>query len=203
MKFIVFEGIDGCGKGTQLNKVASYLFKKSKEIDLYITREPTRDFKQIREKLAKDTDAKSTPEWYAEMFVKDRINHINNYIQPALNNNKLVLCDRYKYSTLAYQHTQGMDIKQLQEMHKGLLIPDLTFIFDCPAEIAFERRKADGATEVFDKDIKFQEELRQNYLKLKDDNIIIIDATKSIEQVYQEIIKHIDALFFFLFHKRC
>ena len=194
-KFIVFEGIDGCGKGTQLKLAASFLFDINKDHDVYKTREPTRDFKEIRERLAKGTDVKQDAEWYANAFVADRENHLSNYIQPAITRGTHVLCDRFKHSTLAYQQAQGMSIQKLLDMHSGLLIPDLTIIFDCPAEIAFERRKTEGATEVFDKDLEFQEQLRQNYLKLKEvlsqENIVIIDATKSVEEIFNEVKEHI------------
>ena len=194
-KFIVFEGIDGCGKGTQLKLAASFIFDLNKDYDVYLTREPTRDFKEIRDRLAAGTDVKQDAEWYANAFVQDRKNHASNYILPALNNGTHVLSDRYKYSTLVYQSTQGMDFAKLLEMHTGLPVPDLVIIFDCPAEIAFERRNSDGATEVFDKDLKFQEKLRQNYLKIKEkfpeENIIIVDATKSAEEVFSEVKQHI------------
>lgn len=197
-RFIVFEGIDGCGKGTQLKLAASYVFDKNKDYDTYQTREPTRDFKEIRQRLAQGQDAKKDGEWYAQMFVADRKNHLEKYIIPALNNRTHVLCDRFKHSTLAYQHTQQVPFNKLIEMHQGLLVPDLTIIFDCPAQIAFERRKEDGATEVFDKDLTFQEKLRQNYLKLKEElkneNIIIIDATKSKQEIFEEVKKEIDLL---------
>ena len=84
-----------------------------------------------------------------------------------------------------------MDLEKLKEMHNGLLVPDLTLIFDCSAELAFERRRKAGATDVFDKDLQFQEDLRQNYLKLKtslpDENIVIIDATDSIDKVFEKV----------------
>ncbi len=194
-KFIVFEGIDGCGKGTQMKLAASYIFEKSKDFDLYLTREPTRDFKEIRQKLAQGTDAKQDAEWYLNAFLEDRKNHLTKYIIPAMNNGLIILCDRYKHSTHAYQHTQGIDLDRIINLHQGLLIPDLTLIFDCPADVAFERRKNAGATEVFDKDLSFQEELRNNYLKLKDklidENIVIIDATKSPKEVFEEVKNHI------------
>ena len=194
-KFIVFEGIDGCGKGTQLKLAASFIFDLSKDYDVYITREPTRDFKEIRERMAAGTDVKQDAEWYANAFVQDRKNHASKYIQPALNNGTQVLSDRYKYSTLIYQSTQGMDFAKLTEMHAGLPVPDLIIIFDCSAKIAFQRRKADGATDVFDKDLEFQEKLRQNYLNLKEkfpeENIIIIDATKATAEVFNEVKQHI------------
>ncbi len=198
-KFIVFEGIDGCGKGTQLKLVSSFLFDLSKDHDIFMTREPTSDFKEIRKRMSEQEDAKQDAEWYADAFVKDRKNHIQKYIQPNLKHGTHVLCDRYKYSTLSYQQTQGIPLQELLDMHKNMITPDLTIIFDCPAEIAFERRKTDGATEVFDKDLGFQEELRQNYLKLKEqlphENIIIIDSIKPIEKVFDDVKKHIKYLF--------
>ena len=194
-KFIVFEGIDGCGKGTQMMLISKFLFDYSKEIDLYLTREPTRDFKEIRKKMASDTHVKQDPEWYAEMFVKDRKNHITNYIVPTLQKGTHVLCDRYKYSTLAYQWGQGMELSKLNEMHDGLLVPDLILVFDCPADVAYERRKNAGATDMFDKDVEFSKILRKNYIALKEklsnENIIIIDATRTIAEIHEEVKKYI------------
>ncbi|MBD3248830.1 dTMP kinase [Candidatus Woesearchaeota archaeon] len=197
-KFIVFEGIDGCGKGTQLKKAASYIFDKNKEYDLYMTREPTRDFKEIRRKMAMDTDAKKDAEWYTRMFIKDRRNHIDKYILPALKKGTHVLSDRYKHSTMAYQHTQGTDISYLRNIHYPMPVPDITFIFDCPAKVAFERRKSEGATDVFDKDLNFQEELRHNYLNLKQElpkeNIAIIDSRYKIEEIFEKVRSELDKI---------
>ncbi|KAL6077203.1 Thymidylate kinase [Balamuthia mandrillaris] len=164
-RFIVFEGLDGCGKGTQMKLCATFLFDESKDYDVYMTREPTRDFKQLREAMAKGENVKRDAEWYAKTFVQDRHNHLQNYIVPALERGTHVLCDRFKHSTLAYQHTQGLPLEQLVSMHEGMPAPDLTFIFDCPAEVAFERRQKDNATDVFEKDKEFQRDLRENYLK--------------------------------------
>ncbi len=197
--FIVFEGIDGCGKGTQLILGAKYLFNLSKEFDLYITREPTRDFKEIRERMRTSTDVKRDPEWYAERFVEDRRNHVDKYIEPILQRGTHVISDRYKDSTLAYQHTQGMPLSVLLHMHKGILIPDMTLLYDCPAEIAFERRKKEGATDVFDKDLEFQKQLRNNYLKLSEylpnERRVIIDGSKSIDDVFAQTKSALDDLF--------
>jgi len=202
-KFIVFEGIDGCGKGTQLKKVHSYLWNLSKEIDIYSTREPTRAHKEIRKRMAEGTDVKKDARWYAAKFVEDRWNHIRTLVKPAIERGVVVLCDRYVLSTLAYQHTQGMNLNELIKMHKGLLIPDLTIIFDCPAKIAFERRRKDGAPDVFDRDLEFQEKLRDNYTKIKHllergskcKNIVIVDGSKSVDEVFLEAKKHVEKLF--------
>lgn len=198
-KFIVFEGIDGCGKGTQLHLASYYIFDLNKNNDLYLTREPTRDFKEIRDRLANGKDVKKDGEWYTKMFVEDRKNHIEKYIKPHINNGTHVLCDRYKYSTFAYQQAQGINLKNIINLHEGFLVPDLTLIFDCPAEIAFERRKNSGATEVFDKNLKFLKELRDNYLNLSrilKENIIVIDSTPKVETVFEDVKKNLDFIFF-------
>ena len=198
-KFIVFEGIDGCGKSEQIKLAASHIFSLNKDYDVYLTREPTRDFKVIREKMAKGSDTKQDAKWYAKMFVKDRIHHLNNYIMPFLKKGTHVLCDRYKHSTIAYQSTQGMDVNELIKMHDNLLIPDIAFIFDCPAEISFKRINVEGEKEVFDKDLEFQKKLRQNYLKLKnllpEEKIVVVDATQPVEKVFEVVKKNLDILF--------
>lgn len=195
-KFIVFEGIDGCGKGTQIKKTASYIFDKSKDYDIFLTREPTRDFKEIRKKMADDKSAYDNNEWYAKMFVADRKNHIEKYILPNIKKGVHVLSDRYKHSTIAYQNTQGMPLKELLEMHKDLLVPDLTFIFDCSHKTAYSRRQSEGATDNFEKDIGFQKKLAEKYASMKDilleDNIIMIDAEDTIENIFKKVKKEID-----------
>ncbi len=196
-KLIVFEGVDGCGKTTQLKLTHSYLWDLDKKTDVYTTREPTRDFKETRERMAKGVNVKEDAEWYTEAFIQDRKNHLKYDIIPRINRGSYVLCDRYKYSTLAYQHTQGINLERLIDMHSGLLIPDLILIFDCPAEIAFERRKK-KAKDVFEKDLKFQKKLRKNYLELKDilsdENIVIINTEPPIEEVFEEIKKYIQKI---------
>ncbi|HLC86977.1 MAG TPA: dTMP kinase [Candidatus Nanoarchaeia archaeon] len=200
-KFIVFEGIDGSGKGTQLKLSFNYLWNLSKEIDIYATREPTRNNKEIRERMRKNKDVNEDINWYAKNFIEDRVNHCTEYISPALKRGIHILCDRYKYSTLAYQETQGMEFEEVLKMHEiypQIPTPDLTMIFDCPVEIAFERRKKDGAIEVFDKDIGFQKRLRENYLKLpnrlKEEKIVIINASYTISEVFEQTKKKLDLL---------
>jgi dTMP kinase len=196
--FIVYEGIDGCGKGTQIKKSVPYIFDLSKNYDVLLTREPTRDFGEIREKMRRGTNVKEDGFWYLDMFVKDRTNHIDRYIKPALANGTHVLSDRFKHSTLAYQPLQGVPLKKVIRAHQKLLNPDLTLIYDCPAPIAFERRKKEGATDVFDKDLAFQEKLRSAYLDLpkilKGEHVVVIDGSKSICKVFAETKKHLDML---------
>ena len=109
--------------------------------------------------------------------------------------------DRYKYATITYQSLQGIPVEEIIFAHKNpaILVPDLTLIYDCPAEIAFERRKKGGATDVFDKDLEFQKSLREKYLQLPSllpkEKIIIIDASRSIEEVFEETKIYLNRLF--------
>lgn len=201
-KFIVLDGMDGSGKTTQMMNLVKYIFKKDKKNHIVLTREPyASDFGlEIRRLLAESTDPMKNGEKMAELFVGDRKVHIEKIISPSLAKGMHVLSDRFKYSTLAYQQTQGISLQKLIEMHKGLLAPDLALIFDIPAEIAIQRMSKDairGKTEVFEK-LDFQEKLRRNYTELKNqlpnENIVIIDASKSINEVFEQIRKEVDKI---------
>jgi thymidylate kinase len=105
----------------------------------------------------------------------------------------------YKHSTLAYQHTQGLPLERLQAMHQGLLVPDLTLIFDCDVETAFKRRHTEGATDVFEKNAEFQESLRSNYVKLKDalpadERVVIVRSDRPVEEIADEVQRHIQSI---------
>lgn len=185
-KFVVFEGIDGSGKSTQIKMCASFIYDLSKEYDVYMTREPTRNFKEIRTVMAAGEQV--TTEWYAGMFVKDRRRHVEDHIEPALARGTHVLCDRYKHSTLAYQNAQGIPMERLQEMHAGLLVPDLTIVFDCEAVTAYTRIQG---TDVFEKDREFQEKLRGIYLSLGSvltgERVIIVKSDRPAQDVAADV----------------
>ncbi len=91
-----------------------------------------------------------------------------------------------------------MRLEDLQTMHEGILVPDLTFIFDLDADIAFGRRKGAGATDVFDKDKEFLKVLRNNYKKLRDvlvdENVVYIDAARTREEVERDVQEHVQRL---------
>jgi len=194
--FIVFEGIDGCGKGTQMLKLANFLFSLNKYNHILITREPYK-LREIREILQKDEPAEEKSQELTELFVKDRKEHVDELINPALNKGIIVISDRYKYSTIAYQAAQGQDIKKLVEMHKGMPVPDFIFIVDTSVEEAFRRMNKDKKENIrkseqkFERSREFQEKVRQNYLKmpelLPDEKIIILDGNKTIEEIFEDV----------------
>lgn len=193
--FIVFEGIDGCGKGSQMQKLANYFSTKNKYNHLLVTREPYKA-REIREILKLDEPPEAKAEQLTNLFIQDRKEHVQDLIKPALEKNVIVISDRYKYSTIAYQTAQGQDIQKLVEMHKGMPIPDFVFIIDTDLDEAFERMKKDEIRDEehkFEKSREFQGKVKENFLKLPallpEENIIILDGNRSIEEIFQEIKK--------------
>ena len=196
-KFIVFEGIDGCGKGTQILNTIDLLKDYT---TLFLTKEPStlETGKLIKRLLKKEKDPKSDAKKFAELYTKDRKEH-NKIILKQLNQKHTVICDRYYYSTIAYQQAQGYNVKKILKQSKKFLVPDLTIILDIPAKTAMERLKVRGKQkEKFEK-LEFLEELRKIYLKMpyygskldkfsdRKENIVILDGNQKPEKVFNEI----------------
>ncbi|MDO8427786.1 MAG: dTMP kinase [Candidatus Diapherotrites archaeon] len=199
--FIVFEGLDGSGKGTLLAKTSEYLFNSFKELDqIVLTREPTFSGigRNIRDILKKSQSPKSDAKRLLSLYLEDRKEHLTNLILPALSKGAVVLCDRYKYSTLAYQQTQGIAFEQIVNLHKNMLVPDLVLLLDVDPETALQRIKTDRTQIDKFEQLEFLTELRENYLKLKtllpNEHIAVIDANSSIETVLESIKKEINYL---------
>ncbi len=149
-KFIVFEGIDGCGKTTQINQIAEWLKTLDlipKENKLVITREPggTKLGQSLRSLLL-ETSKENIPNPITELllYAADRAQHINQIIQPSLKRGDWVISDRYSGSTIAYQgYGRELDIKLITELEKiatNGLIPDITLLLDIPINESIKRR---------------------------------------------------------------
>ncbi len=197
--FVSFEGIDGCGKSTQIFKLAKHIFDLSKYNNAVLTREPYKN-QDIRKILQEDSDPYSKGLKLAEMFVSDRAEHIKEIISPGVTSGMHVLSDRYRLSTMAYQQAQGVDFQVLYKMHTPLLVPDLTYIVDVPVDVALERMKKDTARGITEqkfedpKNREFIENLRQIYLGLPkqmphSEEIVIIDGTQTPQDIFEKQIK--------------
>ncbi|PIN85383.1 MAG: dTMP kinase [Candidatus Diapherotrites archaeon CG11_big_fil_rev_8_21_14_0_20_37_9] len=194
--FVVFEGIDGSGKGTILRHAYDFLVAKGiKKENLILTAEPTPGFygKKVRELLSTDVDPKVNAMQFLDLYVADRKEHIEKVLKPAIDSGKIILCDRYKYSTFTYQQIQGIPIEKISVLHKSMVVPNLVFILDVPADVALKRISSDSkrnTKEVFEKK-DFLENVREGFLKSKkifpNENIVIVDSSKSIEKVSAEI----------------
>lgn len=200
--FIVLDGMDGSGKSTQIGKLHEYLFKKDKSIRILTTREPTFGSygKKIRQMLSSQKDPYSSSSELLDLYVKDREDHLKHLIEPFMQsrdeNISIVLCDRYYYSTIAYQSAQGVDEKEAIEKNKNFLKPDLALIFDLDPGTALQRISKDRNIEKFEKK-EFMEKLRQNFLNLKqlpDENLFYVDASKNTEEIFEQIRLELDKL---------
>jgi dTMP kinase len=194
--FIAFDGIDGCGKSTQVWKLAKYVAGLDKYNHVMVTREPYHDT-DIRKILQTTNDPYGQAERLARLFIGDRKRHVEDIIDPNVSKGYFVITDRYSFSTLAYQQAQGLELTKLLEMHKGLPIPDIIFLVDTPVKEAIKRMQGDKDQRTYDKhkfekDKEFIEKLRKNYLdlaNLKNHKVIVVDGSKSIEDIFEKQIK--------------
>jgi dTMP kinase len=194
--FIVFDGIDGNGKSTQANLLREWLEKQGLEV--FPTSEPSQSEygKQIDELLRKKDAAKVSREKWIELFTQDRTENLKE-IRGALQEGKIIICDRYYYSTLAYQ----LDEEEWQAYISRFLMPDITIILDVPAETGLERTKEKyeltGEKKAYFEKLNVLKKARKKFLMLPrylKDNIKIIDSSKPIETVSESIRKEITLL---------
>ena len=184
---INLEGIDGCGKSTQ----SQFLMDKfeSDNEKIVLLKEPTNGKygQKLWEMLSGKIEA--TTEEILELFVLDRREHVNQKIQPALDEGKIVLMDRYYYSTMAYQAAAGIDVNRIRKDNEFAPKPDIVLIFDLPADLAMKRVRSHSVADVFEKE-EYLERVRKAYLNLEGDSLVrIIDATRTPEKIFDEVWK--------------
>ena len=156
--------------------------------------------KQIREMLKKEKDPLSSDKKLTQLFIKDRKEHLKNTVEPFLkHSNKhelnIVLCDRYYYSTIAFQGAQGLEVKELIGKNKKFRKPDIAFILDVEPSIALSRIEH-REKEKFEK-LEFMKKIREFFLRLPElleDNIIIIDSNKPLTVIFNDIKKELDKI---------
>lgn len=187
--FIVFEGLDGVGKTTQLKLLEKHLLKQNKNV--IATREP--GFCPFIRNAILDKNTRFTPESEMLLFLADRIEHWTQCIQPALEKDIIILCDRFKLSTLAYQgYGKGISIELIESLHETFLKnaqPDIVFLFNAPITVTEERmnREKDRMEDTSD---TFKQRVQKGFLELakKQKNVYIIDAQNDPMLIHQEIL---------------
>jgi dTMP kinase len=210
--FITFEGIEGCGKTTQIRLLANTLTQAGEKV--LLTREPggCPISDKIRSILLDARNSEMTPKAELLLYSAARAQHIDEIIKPALNNGTIVLCDRFIDATVAYQgFGRGLDhelIKSLNETATANCKPDLTILIDCPVETglgrAFARIEAGTAAdsghlreERFEREsLQFHQRVRNGYLSLAaldTDRFTVIDGTEAVEVVAENVFRAVSA----------
>lgn len=202
--FITFEGIEGCGKTTQLNLAADAL--RAKGYDVLETAEPggTVLGQRIREILLGQGSFNICPEAELLLFMADRAQHVKEVIMPAVTAGKVVLCDRFLDATIAYQgYGRGLKVEAIREIYErvgGGVKPDLTILFDLMVDAGFERLlKRNGEIDRLEKeDRDFHQRVRYGYLTLAEQEptrIFLINASLDVKQVHESVMVRLEKLF--------
>jgi dTMP kinase len=192
--FIVIEGIDGTGKSTQSKRLAEWFRSRGREVVL--SREPTDGpwGKKLRESA---TTGRLSAEEELECFLNDRREHVEMSIKPALAEGKVVILDRYYFSTMAYQGARGFDPAEIRRRNEAFAPqPDLLLILDLSVESAHGRigARGDTANEFEQRDTLTR--CREIFLSLRDEPFAcVIDAEPSLNEVTADILSVVTAKF--------
>jgi dTMP kinase len=186
--FICIEGLDASGKTTHAHRLVRNL--RSKGFDAVYTTEPSRGEigRFIRTYiLQRKRRVPSVVE--ALLFAVDRVDHVEKEIKPALENGKIVVSDRYVYSSLAYQGAAGLDLKWIEEINRLALPPDLAIYLDVPPEVVVKRiRRKKSVMER----LETQRKVREVYLKfVKNGKLVPVDGNRRKDEVAKDILKGI------------
>ncbi|MCX6957219.1 MAG: dTMP kinase [Verrucomicrobiae bacterium] len=202
--FITFEGSEGCGKSTQITRLAELLRQKNPDRELVILREPggTALGEGVRQLLQHaDPSVSIVPEAELLLFAASRAQLVREVIQPALHRGAIVMCDRFFDSTTVYQGVaRALDPKQVEMINHfavGGVVPDVTFLLDMEAAQGRERMKQRNAQSVVVDRMEqepefFYEAVRQGYLDLakkESKRFVVINAVLSPDEVSQKILE--------------
>ncbi len=187
---IVFEGTDGTGKTTQRNLLGRYLL--SLGLPVVITKEPTdgpygmqiRNLYQHRDSYSREEEL--------ELFIADRKQHVENLLCPSLQEGKIILCDRYYFSTVAYQGALGLDPADILARNDFAPEPDLVLLFQARLDIGLERITS-GRKEALNnfEQVEFLEKVAAIFSSMKLPYFRHIDASQTLDKVHQVVVGHV------------
>ncbi len=193
--FISFEGIDGSGKSTQIQKLAKFL--KTLGFDVIITREPGGSVggEEIRNLLLQGNIDRWSAETEILLFTAARRDHLERIILPALQEGKIVICDRFADSTRMYQGIRGPDLRNLVDTLNEKVInfdPDLTILIDIKPEISLKRAKSRKTVEERFEDfgVELQKKMRKGFIGLAEEfgaRIEVVNGHQSVDKLAQDI----------------
>ncbi|ENZ00822.1 thymidylate kinase [Clostridium thermobutyricum] len=195
--FVVFEGGEGSGKSTIIEKI--YIWLRESGHECVLTREPggIKISEKIREVILDKENTEMDGRTEALLYAAARRQHLVEKVIPAINSGKIVLCDRFVDSSLAYQgYARGLGIDEVFEINKFAIndcMPNVSILFDIDPEIGLERIRKNSSREVNRLDLEkidFHNKVREGYTKIYENNkdrMIKINAEQSIDQVFEEV----------------
>ena len=206
--FITFEGVEGSGKTTQIQRLKRYLKKRGTPCK--VTREPggCPIGDKVRKILLNPEHRAMTPLSELLLYEASRIQHVKEVIEPLLKKGVVVLCDRFSDATVAYQgYGRGIDLRVVESLNRLTsqgIKPDITFLLDCPSHLGLKRalqrnrtlnKEREGR---FEKEkIQFHHRVRRGYLsiaKKEPDRVKVIDTREGEDKVFEKILKIVDEL---------
>jgi dTMP kinase len=200
-RFISFEGVEGCGKTTQIKCLQAHLQSSGHQV--LVTREPggTPISESLRDILLDPDNTAMGSETELLLYLAARAQHVHEKIRPAMEDGAVVLCDRFADSTTAYQGAgRGISPATLRPLHEiatAGLWPDLTVVFDLPAKEGLSRARNRGRSDRIEQEsLDFHERVRAGFLSLAEkepSRIKIVDASQSIEAAADAVRKIVDA----------
>jgi dTMP kinase len=183
---IVFEGIDGAGKSTQAEILLERLKTKGYEVAYFREPSGSKWGREIK-KQALLADSLS-PEEELELFQEDRRENVDRNLKPALEEKKVVILDRYYYSTIAYQGARGIDKEMIRKTNEEFVVkPDLVFILDIDARRGLERIKDRKKKDRLFEREDYLVEVRKIFKSFEGESIVHIDALRPREEISKEI----------------
>lgn len=184
--FIAFEGLDGSGSSTQVGLLADRLKKEGHKA--FVTKEPTNNIigGLIRGQLTHDW--KSSMECLQLLFAADRAHHLHREIIPAISDGKIIISDRYFFSTIAFGSIES-DREWLLSLNERFILPDITFLIKVPAKECLKRMiNSRFELELFEQEAKLKKVWgHYDWLAKNFANVYVIDGTKSIDEISEEV----------------
>ena len=184
--FVVVEGIDGTGKSTLVSNLYKILRKQG--VDVLVTFEPTRGTWGSKLRRSFTAEKRMSPEEELSLFIKDRKEHLTDTVIPALEAGRVVICDRYYFSTAAYQGARGLDPERIRRENTSFaLVPDICFLLELSPETAVERiRKGRGGKINNFEGLDYLEKVAGIFSSMKEDCIIRLNADLPPEQLSEK-----------------
>lgn len=203
--FITFEGGDACGKSTQVKLFKEYIATRKDKDDFVFVREPggTGLGEKIRELLLSYEEDSPVPKAELLLFLASRAQLFEKVISPAISEGKIVVADRFYDSTIAYQGfaREIFDAEEILKLNKlilGKFKPNLTFYLKIKPEIAFKRKNSGENLDRMEKEaLAFHQKVYEGYQfisKKEKERFVVLDATKSIEELHNEIVASVENL---------